>query len=78
MYSLTHTFSLVAARHLFHFGYRVSTLYPKRTEKTLFQSLVKQLESLEIPTFTKWDQVESPDIIIDAIFGFSFNADPSK
>jgi hydroxyethylthiazole kinase-like uncharacterized protein yjeF len=69
---------LVAARHLFHFGYRVSTLYPKRTEKTLFQSLVKQLESLEIPTFTKWDQVESPDIIIDAIFGFSFNADPSK
>ncbi|GJD08362.1 Pyridoxine/pyridoxamine 5'-phosphate oxidase 1, chloroplastic [Galdieria sulphuraria] len=69
---------LVAARHLFHFGYQVSILYPKRTEKSLFGSLVKQLEALDIPILSAWEQAKKPDVIIDAIFGFSFRVDPSK
>ncbi|GJQ09881.1 hypothetical protein GpartN1_g1672.t1 [Galdieria partita] len=69
---------LVAARHLFHFGYRVSILYPKKTEQSLFQSLVKQLKVLDIPILSAWEQIQEPDIIIDAIFGFSFRVDPSK
>eukprot|EP00871_Galdieria_phlegrea_P005275 jgi/Galph1/5749/GphlegSOOS_G4368.1 len=69
---------LVASRHLCHFGYQVSVLYPKRTEKSLFQSLIKQLHTLDIPILSSWDQVGNMDILIDAIFGFSFQVDSSK
>jgi pyridoxal 5'-phosphate synthase / NAD(P)H-hydrate epimerase len=40
---------LVAARHLHHFGYDVTVCYPKRTDKTVYQGLVKQLASLGVP-----------------------------
>ncbi|KAJ1529103.1 hypothetical protein HK405_002237, partial [Cladochytrium tenue] len=38
--------ALVAARHLFFFGYRPTVLYPKRPAKSLFAGLVRQLENL--------------------------------
>ncbi|CAN0865494.1 Pyridoxine/pyridoxamine 5'-phosphate oxidase 1, chloroplastic [Linum grandiflorum] len=71
---------LVAARHLFHFGYRPSICYPKRTPKPLYSGLVTQLESLSIP-FVAVEDLPSDlsnefDIIIDAMFGFSFHGDP--
>jgi NAD(P)H-hydrate repair Nnr-like enzyme with NAD(P)H-hydrate epimerase domain len=34
---------LVAARHLYHFGYKPSVCYPKRTPKPLYSGLVTQV-----------------------------------
>ncbi|KAK3153587.1 hypothetical protein QOZ80_2BG0177900 [Eleusine coracana subsp. coracana] len=71
---------LVAARHLYHFGYRPSVCYPKRTPKPLYSGLVTQLESLAIPFLAVEDLPEDLssefDIVIDAIFGFSFHGTP--
>jgi len=67
---------LVAARHLHHFGYHVSVCYPKVTQKPIFQRLVTQLEGLQIPIAqTLPETLESFDVILDAIFGFSFKGD---
>ncbi|GAB2271392.1 Pyridoxine/pyridoxamine 5'-phosphate oxidase 1, chloroplastic [Dionaea muscipula] len=71
---------LVAARHLYHFGYKPSICYPKRTPKPLYTGLVTQLESLYIP-FLSLEDLPSDlsndfDIVIDAIFGFSFHGNP--
>ena len=35
---------LVAARHLHHFGYRPTVVYPKRSKGQLFENLVTQVE----------------------------------
>ncbi|EGG10147.1 uncharacterized protein MELLADRAFT_103562 [Melampsora larici-populina 98AG31] len=80
---------LVAARHLFHFGYQVTIYYPKQTNKDLYQRLLKQCETLEIETvtFEKEFNEESKEeefkklmkdsnVILDAIFGFSFKGLP--
>ncbi|CAM6117304.1 unnamed protein product [Calypogeia fissa] len=71
---------LVAARHLHHFGYNVAVCYPKRTEKPLYHGLVTQLESLKVPFVS---HTELPrrlsdkfDIVVDAMFGFSFKGTP--
>ncbi|GBG58963.1 hypothetical protein CBR_g24313 [Chara braunii] len=71
---------LVAARHLRHFGYSPVICYPKRTDKPLYKGLVTQLESLHIP-FVTVGELTAPlssdyDIILDAIFGFSFKGTP--
>ncbi|CAH0517168.1 unnamed protein product [Peronospora belbahrii] len=69
--------ALVAARHLVHFGYLPSILYPKRSLKPLFQGLVTQCEQLKIPFI---EDIQDPssvdasyDLILDGIFGFSFS-----
>ncbi|KAL5982346.1 Pyridoxine/pyridoxamine 5'-phosphate oxidase 1, chloroplastic [Asimina triloba] len=71
---------LVAARHLHHFGYKPFVCYPKRTPKALYSGLVTQLESLSIPFLSEeelpLDLSDDFDIIIDAIFGFSFHGKP--
>ncbi|XP_010675447.1 pyridoxine/pyridoxamine 5'-phosphate oxidase 1, chloroplastic isoform X2 [Beta vulgaris subsp. vulgaris] len=71
---------LVAARHLYHFGYELSICYPKRTPKPLYSGLVTQLESLSVPFLSvedlPIDLSDNFDIIIDAIFGFSFHGTP--
>lgn len=71
---------LVAARHLCHFGYKPTICYPKRTNKPLYQGLVTQLESLKIP-FVLPEELPSKlkdqfDLVIDAMFGFSFHGIP--
>ncbi|ONK75621.1 uncharacterized protein A4U43_C03F18810 [Asparagus officinalis] len=71
---------LVAARHLRHFGYEPYICYPKRTAKLLYTGLVTQLESLAIP-FLSVDELpknfsDDFDLIVDAIFGFSFHGSP--
>ena len=58
--------ALVAARHLWHFGYQPTLYYPKRPVK--LQGLVKQCEHLLIPFVDQLD-FEFFDLILDGIFG---------
>ncbi|KAM0950897.1 putative NAD(P)H-hydrate epimerase, Pyridoxal 5'-phosphate synthase [Dioscorea sansibarensis] len=71
---------LVAARHLHHFGYKLFVCYPKRTPKTLYAGLVTQLESLSIPFLPVEDLPQNLaddfDLVVDAMFGFSFHGKP--
>lgn len=70
---------LVAARHLYHFGYNVQVCYPKRTDKARFHNLVAQCQALAIP-FLKSEELTAGElpaaIILDALFGFSFKGPP--
>ena len=67
---------LVAARHLYHFGLESTVVYPKPSTKTHFINLVQQLEDLDIPVLneipTTDEEEKKFDIVVDAIFGFSF------
>eukprot|EP00953_Heterococcus_sp_UTEX-ZZ885_P016373 9207-Heterococcus_DN1.PRE.3 len=67
---------LVAARHLFHFGYQTAVYYPKRSPKQLFVNLVHQLEQLDITMLQDLPDADSIKaeyaLIVDAIFGFKF------
>lgn len=67
---------LVAARHLFHFGYQPSVYFPKQGKNELYARLRKQLEHLRIP-FTEdfTSELGKTDVIVDAIFGFSFSGE---
>ncbi|KAG9450771.1 hypothetical protein H6P81_010736 [Aristolochia fimbriata] len=71
---------LVAVRHLYHFGYKPMVCYPKRTSKPLYTDLVTQLESLSVPFVSvddlPVDLANEFDILIDAMFGFSFHGKP--
>ncbi|CAJ0844137.1 13380_t:CDS:10 [Entrophospora sp. SA101] len=73
---------LVAARHLSHFGYQPKIYYPKQTNKELYQRLVQQCKNLQIAISNNLhDHLEKSDLVIDAIFGFSFQGevrDPFK
>jgi NAD(P)H-hydrate epimerase len=64
---------LVCARHLKLFGHQPAIHYPKRTDKKLYRNLVTQCEFMAIPFLDLLpDRLEEYDVIIDAIFGFSF------
>lgn len=67
---------LVCARHLKLFGYEPTVLYPKRPNKPLFQGLTTQCEKMEIPFLSELPEAkvidEAYNLVIDAIFGFSF------
>jgi len=69
---------LVAARHLHHFGYNPSVVYPmmeKITAKNdLYKRLTVQLRQLSIPLTEEWvpPGKGEVDVIVDAVFGFSF------
>ena len=67
---------LVAARHLYHFGYKPTMYYPKQGKNELYQRLRQQLEQLKVP-FTEDFQsaLRKSDWVIDAIFGFSFSGE---
>ncbi|KAF1922785.1 meiotically up-regulated gene 182 protein [Didymella exigua CBS 183.55] len=67
---------LVAARHLFHYGYQPTIYYPKQSKNELYQRLKKQLEDLSIPFTSDFPSaLGNTDHIIDAIFGFSFKGE---
>ncbi|CAD6892970.1 unnamed protein product [Tilletia controversa] len=69
---------LVAARHLLHFGYTPRVWYPKRGKTELFSRLVQQLYNLEVEFVDQedfQDALENADVILDAIFGFSFKGE---
>jgi len=69
---------LVAARHLHHFGYQPRVIYPKMAKVTsqneLYRRLTVQLGQLGIPITEEWQEPAPGDaeVILDAIFGFSF------
>ncbi|KAF2251408.1 apolipo protein A-I binding protein-like protein [Trematosphaeria pertusa] len=67
---------LVAARHLFHYGYQPTIYYPKQSKNELYQRLKKQLEDLKVPFTDDFPSALSQtDHIVDAIFGFSFSGE---
>lgn len=68
---------LVAARHLFHFGYKPSIYYPKAGKHEIYGRLRKQLEQLRVPFITEdfKAELEKTDVVVDAIFGFSFSGE---
>ena len=64
---------LVAARHLKHFGFSPTIICPKLGKGDLFKNLITQCRNLEIATVDDCPDDLSPfGVIIDAIFGFSF------
>ena len=62
-------------------GTVLQVCYPKQTKKPLYEGLVTQLKSLYIP-FVEAEQLqqqplrESYDVVLDAMFGFSFKGEP--
>ncbi|CAK9033674.1 unnamed protein product [Durusdinium trenchii] len=67
---------LVAARHLYHFGYSPTVVYPKRPDKQLFVNLVTQCEQLKIPVLSELPDLQGFEVALDAVFGFSFKGTP--
>jgi len=69
---------LVCSRHMRLFGYSACTVcYPKRTDRPLYKSLVAQAQATQV-TFVDSlpDAFETQfDVVVDAIFGFSFKGD---
>ncbi|KAF8272795.1 YjeF N-terminal domain-like protein [Lactarius quietus] len=68
---------LVAARHLGMFGYKPTIWMPKPGSKDIYKRLHKQCTNMDIPTLptsesTLSTALASSDVILDAIFGFSF------
>mmetsp|Transcript_120396 Transcript_120396/g.374876 ORF Transcript_120396/g.374876 Transcript_120396/m.374876 type:complete len:261 (-) Transcript_120396:60-842(-) len=69
---------LVAARHLHHFGYKPRVVYPKMDSviagSELYRRLTVQLAQLSIPVTDTWTEPAEgdADVILDALFGFSF------
>jgi len=68
---------LVCARHLKLFGYRPTIFSPKKPNKQLFHNLTNQCEKMDIPflSYLPSDAQlihDSYNLIIDALFGFSF------
>ena len=70
---------LVAARHLHAFGFSPSVVYPKRPPRQHFVNLVAQCELVGVPLLDAVPATETlrelHDVILDAVFGFSFNGD---
>jgi len=66
---------LVAARHLSMFGFKPTLYMPKPGSKDIYQRLETQCKNLSIPVLSKDtlpENLSSYDVILDAIFGFSF------
>jgi len=67
---------LVAARHLRQFGYIVEVCYPKPSQKAIYTDLMKQLEQYGVHISKDFSVASgSFDLIVDAVFGFSFSGE---
>ncbi|KAK7802581.1 hypothetical protein U0070_010665 [Myodes glareolus] len=71
---------LVCARHLKLFGYQPTIYYPKKPNKPLFTGLVTQCQKMDIPFLSEMPPEpmmvdELYELVVDAIFGFSFKGD---
>jgi len=67
---------LVAARHLWHYGYKPTIYYPKQSKNELYQRLATQLKNLSVPFTDDFPAaLKETDHIVDAIFGFSFSGE---
>jgi len=73
---------LVAARHLGMFGYKPTIWMPKPGSKDIYKRLHTQCTNMDIPTLPASDPklventlstaLAASDVVLDAIFGFSF------
>ncbi|KAL9708828.1 hypothetical protein Ac2012v2_007983 [Leucoagaricus gongylophorus] len=72
---------LVAARHLEMFGYKPTVFLPKLGSKDVYKRLMTQCQNMSIPILTSFlpndvsplrQALSESDVIMDAIFGFSF------
>lgn len=67
---------LVCARHLKLLGFSPEILYPKPTDKPLFNNLVNQCKMYDIPFVEMMPDSENLkskyQLVVDALFGFSF------
>jgi len=70
---------LVAARHLGMFGYKPTVYMPKPGSKDYYKRLKTQCDNMNITTLESSlsvdslrDALSSSDVVLDAIFGFSF------
>jgi len=75
--------ALVAARHLAHFGYQPTVVYPKPTDKPLYKSLVTQCKQVGVPILEHMPTPQSlleakVGVILDGVFGFSFKAENAE
>lgn len=63
----------MAARHLHFYGYAPTVYYPKPSKPDLFVRLQRQLHNLHV-AFTEdfAGELAKTDLIVDALFGFSF------
>eukprot|EP01091_Cochliopodium_minus_P016670 TRINITY_DN631_c1_g1_i1.p1 TRINITY_DN631_c1_g1~~TRINITY_DN631_c1_g1_i1.p1 ORF type:complete len:232 (+),score=63.37 TRINITY_DN631_c1_g1_i1:59-754(+) len=68
---------LVSARHLFYFGYNVTVLYPKSSKNHPMPGLIKQLTKLKIKILDTLEEDfdKKYDVLVDAIFGYSFKGE---
>lgn len=67
---------LVAARHLHHYGYEPTIYFPKQSKNELYARLRKQLQDLSVPFTNDFDAaLGASDLVVDAIFGFSFSGE---
>jgi len=67
---------LVAARHLWHYGYKPTIYYPKQSKNDLYQRLATQLKNLSVPFTDDFPAaLKEADHVVDAIFGFSFSGE---
>ncbi|KAK4309806.1 hypothetical protein Pmani_018567 [Petrolisthes manimaculis] len=67
---------LVCARHLKLLGYSPIVYYPKPTNKTLYNNLVKQCIMYDVPFIHSMPDISTLNkdynLIVDGLFGFSF------
>lgn len=65
----------MAARHLVHFGLTATIVYPKPSSKPHFVNLIQQCKDVDIPILPSMPEPnEKYDVIVDSIFGFSFDS----
>ena len=63
---------LVAARHLWHYGYQPTIFYPKQSKNELYERLATQLKNLDIPFTEDFNgSLKTTDHVVDAIFGIA-------
>ena len=66
---------LVAARHLWHYGYQPTVYYPKQSKNDLYQRLATQLKNLDVPFTEDFNSsLNTTDHVVDAIFGIAIKA----
>lgn len=66
---------LVAARHLWHYGYQPTIFYPKQSKNDLYERLATQLKNLDVPFTEDFNgSLKSADHVVDAIFGIAIKA----
>lgn len=67
---------LVAARHLAGFGYDVRVCSMKPPKSLHLERMTRLLDLCSVPVSDSLDFISSSDLIIDALFGFSFTGTP--